>query len=192
MSNGSGFPPVIEGREPGGTRAERCALKPEFILDKLEENRGPVLWVDFDAIVRMRPDLLASAECDFAAHKGEGWCLASGTTFFNYKDSGLELCREWAKACRIESPACDHELLDFAWAEVASRRNLHTTWLPEQYLRVFDNRGKSSRPTVIEHYGGSQTAKAERGHMGHGRQGARSRCGWPGPRLAWPWISPRV
>lgn len=99
-----GFEYRIEGIEPFGKWHEHTCYKPTFILQKMEELKRPVVWIDADAEIVQKPSF--PFHCDMALRICDEYpadhpsYLYAGTLFFNYTVSALELVKDWSLACQ--------------------------------------------------------------------------------------------
>lgn len=92
------IPNKIELLPSTGSYLKNTCLKPQFILDKLNELKSPVLWVDCDGTILDVP--IFSKSFDFAARKkplGNNRTWHVGTMWFNYTPSMLDFIEEWIK-----------------------------------------------------------------------------------------------
>ncbi len=145
-----------------GSWEANCALKPSFLLAMWRDKRGPFLWVDADAILHRRPDLLINAACDFAIHKVDLWEFASGTVFFNNTPLAGLLLQRWEALCRCYPHIWDQRLLDAAWEELMREHPLVTQWLPVAYTLIYDRpeAATTKQLPVIVHHQASRRLKS--------------------------------
>lgn len=99
-----------------GSWIENTRLKSQFVHEKLEEHKRPVLWIDGDSRILKSP-LGISKLADFAAVRARPpttKIFYAGTLFFNYTDAGRDFAQRWAE-CSIKGS--DHAALDKIWQE---------------------------------------------------------------------------
>lgn len=131
-----------------------CRLKASFILDRLQQLKQPVLWIDVDGSLLKLPVELLELSQDYdvglrprrVVHSnGYEWHV--GTLWFNYTDSALNFLTTYATHGR----GTDENKLQQAWT--AHRLNLKVYELPETYFVVINNNNRKNLPkdTVIAH-----------------------------------------
>ncbi|MGE0461996.1 MAG: methyltransferase domain-containing protein [Vicinamibacterales bacterium] len=157
-----GVPHHIQGLPERGSWEANCAQKAAFIHQCWRERGEPLLWVDADARLHDRPDLLRDADVDFAIHRVDGWQFASGTIFFNNTPLAGVLLDGWERLCRQHPHVLDQVLLDVAWEEVTRRHPLSTRWLPSAYTLICDHPDAraGAEPPVIVHHQASRRFKS--------------------------------
>lgn len=75
---------------------DAVALKPEYLLDRRLKLRGPLLYIDVDAVVHINcAEYFDNLDCDFGVHWLEGTRLLSGTLYFGDTDNAEILLRKW-------------------------------------------------------------------------------------------------
>lgn len=142
-----------------GTRwEENCARKAAFVRAQWEASDVPVVWLDADATVEKVPDLFSAIDCDFAAHKWQGWQLGSGTLYFGKTDLARALLDRWVVRCEADPTGWDQDHLQSAWCDVSAAAPLRTVWLPRAYLQIFD--APIEEEPVIVHWQASRAVRA--------------------------------
>lgn len=149
-----------------GSWERNCAYKARFLSEAFHRLRRPMLWVDADAVLRARPELverlagLASSGVlggtDFAIHRVDGWEFASGTLFFNQTSAAEELLARWTRMCESDPAVWDQVHLASVWEQTVADRPLTTFWLPQSYTKIFDREAESGLAPVVEHYQASR------------------------------------
>lgn len=130
-----------------GSYLKNTCLKPQFILDKLNELKSPVLWVDVDASLYGYPDCKYAV--DFAArrmpeHRDRTWHV--GTMWFNYTPVMISFIQKWIENTGNLS---DESALDRTWREIGD--TITTADLPPEYFYI-EKKGRSiPNGTVIMH-----------------------------------------
>lgn len=141
---------------PQPTWEAACAKKASFIAERMREHDRPVLWVDADAVMRGVPELLRKPGVDtaFCVYRGEKF--ASGTVYFAPTPMGELLLGEWCARCEAEPDVWDQVHLELAWERVSREHPLSTMWLPERYLKIFDDERTTIGEPVIEQFQASR------------------------------------
>lgn len=145
----------IVSRETRGDWQLNAFAKADVCRTAWRQLGQPILWVDADAVIHARPELLRGATADFAIHKWKGTHFASGTVFFNQTLGAARLLHRWVEHCATGDDWSDQPLLERAWHEVP----VDTLWLPRSYCQIFDAR-REDRP-VIEHFQASRTQRVK-------------------------------
>lgn len=134
-----------------GKWAHNCAMKPQFIAEMQERYPGrPLVYLDADARVRRRPDLLHAMApgVDLACHYLDKSELLSGTLYIGGTIGAVELVQAWHERCRNNPDVWDQRHLQ----DTVAAGDWTIEYLPESYCRIFD-RQKPMSPDqiVIEH-----------------------------------------
>jgi hypothetical protein len=181
-----GIPHEIEALQAWGDWYDHTAHKAEFIREKRDRLRGPLLWIDTDAVVhediRSYFEELGDFGVDFGAHyfrgpgkghdrtqvRAEGWRLLSGTTFWGDTDKAMSLLRTWCGLNkRLQSEGCRQgggQKNLWYLTTVMKKEGLKIARLPGSYCWVFDKPwayAKDERP-IIEHTIASRDHRANR------------------------------
>ena len=153
--------------EDRGSWSANCCYKPEFLLKKLEEHGGPVVWVDADSVVLQNPDFFDDCYADVALYvndhvePSDNAKILTGTMFANNTASAKKLLELWQKEGERMLESFKGRVLD----QVALRRVvLHYPTivemkrLPERYIRIVRNREdrENTSDGVIVHYQASR------------------------------------
>jgi hypothetical protein len=140
-----------------------CYYKPSFILEMMERFRQPVVWVDIDARIRQRPDLILHMppEVDF------GYCLTTsslqnlkvlrdgygkvkivtgGTIYLSASEAALELVRRWVELCKHRDYYSDQQVLTEVFGEYRPEGLVAMEMPQHQYCCC-----RRNRHAVIEH-----------------------------------------
>jgi hypothetical protein len=98
------IPHRIEGVPSSGSWSMNCAFKPIFILQKLEELRRPLLWVDADAVFLRKMEPVFDYSSDFGVRLYD--CpddhpsrIVSATLFINATERARNAVKLWAEEC---------------------------------------------------------------------------------------------
>ena len=142
----------IVALESLGSWEANTAAKASVCRLAWEQVGRPILWVDADAVIHQRPELLRGASADFAVHRWKGQYFASGTVFFNQTPMARQLLNRWVHRCAadLDRATLDQTHLEDAWKELI----LQTTFLPRSYCQIFD--APRDEPPVIEHFQASR------------------------------------
>jgi hypothetical protein len=99
-------------RSKQATWVRNCARKPSFLVDRRQALRGPLLYLDVDAVVHRDPwPLLAGFDADIGAYfPHDGW-LHGATLALPDTSACLALLREWRDRCDADPTAWDQRVL---------------------------------------------------------------------------------
>lgn len=158
-----------------GSWQRNCQRKPAFLRAMLAAQRRPVVWIDADARVRTRPDVLLDMPrgVDVAVHNyglsGGREEVLSGTVYLAYSAPALTLLESWQARCVERPHAYDQQCLQDALSGGWGGERMQ---LPAEYCFIFDvfrapfyrrNHPEVGEP-VIEHLQHSRVVRAaERG-----------------------------
>lgn len=155
-----------------GSWERNCAYKPLFLLEKLEQFKRPLFWVDADAVFIQKPQYLELFEKDFAVRINHAWGAShpsqvmSGSLYINATLGAERVLKSWAKECldRLSDPFRSEEL----WDQVALRDVINRgvpgaaiEALPSGYTTIIDHphEGSDLKHVVIGHYQASRRFK---------------------------------
>ncbi len=162
----------IEGIETAGSWELNCAFKPLFLLQKLQEHKRSLLWVDADAVFVQKPMWIPSFTGDIAVriysqcptnHPSK---INSATVYLNATESGEQLVKLWAKE-GLEQIKSRERKEEF-WDQIALKDVLCLSgWkgvvgiLPVAYCSIFEHPEdkKMCSSPVIEQYQASRLYK---------------------------------
>ena len=157
------IPVFIEIFESKGDWVKNAAIKASFLQKMREAIRGPILYVDVDAVFHEDPRdyLLMLSDCDLAVHfdcKDDH--LMSGTMLINDTPEASALMQEWVTYCHENPEAWDQKALEIILEQHPEYR-CHK--LPVVFCWVFDREYNFTRneglPIYIEHLQASRSAK---------------------------------
>lgn len=140
--------------------AVRC--KPGILRQLREKLRGPLLYVDVDAVVHADPWPYLrgySADVAVAGHRDEQ--IISGTILINDTPGALKLIDTWIEAQQADPTAWDQHALQTAALLPKDAAGYRVDFLPPEMCRVFDRRYKPPIEAVIEHLQASRERNAE-------------------------------
>lgn len=127
--------------------------KPRFLLEQRRRTRGPLLYVDVDAVVHSDPwPYLRGYGGDVAVAGHHGEAVISGTILLNDTPGALAVLEEWT-SLQDASP----ELWDQQCLETLVKRRLSQTcgvriqFLPPEMCCVFNRKFNPPITPVIEH-----------------------------------------
>ncbi|NGX38755.1 MAG: hypothetical protein KR126chlam1_00065 [Chlamydiae bacterium] len=162
----------IEGVESFGTRELNCTFKPFFLLQKLQELKKPLLWIDADGVVVQKPKWQEAFAADLAVrmhpeladdHRSK---VITSTVFIRPTDGAKVLLKLWIKQC--QETLLDPNRTDEFWDQTALRdailkrpSGISVSALPLSYAKIFDHptdRLLAPEP-VIEHFQASRRFK---------------------------------
>lgn len=167
-----GLEHLVEPIASFGSWEKNCCYKPLFLLEKLQQLRRPLFWVDADGVFVKEPQWLDVFEKDLAvrinqdldnAHPSK---VITGSVFINATQGAVSVLKCWAQECidSFANPTRTHEV----WDQIALRdvflRGTHGAQigaLPLGYMAIADHpldQQKSSE-FVITHYQASRRLK---------------------------------
>lgn len=131
-----------------------CRLKAEFILQRLQELKTPLLWIDVDGSLLKTPVELSKLSQNYDVglrprrvihSNGYNWHV--GTMWFNYTGPALEFLTTYATT----ASGTDEHKLQQAWLK--HQHNIRVYTLPEKYFVVINSSNRKNLPedTVIAH-----------------------------------------
>lgn len=148
----------LQGYQSRGCWVANCGIKPEFLLDCLNQFDEPILYVDADSIVRREPEI----DCDesialyYKKHKNGSRELLSGTIYL--KPDAKNLVNLWIQEQNKHKDRWDQKTLD----AVINRENIKVHVLPQGYTKIYDNDWEEEPGLVyVEHYQASRKHKKD-------------------------------
>lgn len=112
-----GVPYNISERESRGNYGANCLMKPEFILEKLKEERSPIIWMDCDTDFKFpfTEFNYVKEDIGMATHSGDLSGIKASPLYFNYTPGAFKIIREWvvhSRAAYVRNiPELDHDAL---------------------------------------------------------------------------------
>jgi hypothetical protein len=104
---------VIEEIPSQGSRELNAAFKPQFILQKIEELKRAVLWVEPTYHFVKKPKWSDYKKCDLSVGIDELLSgnhparIHSGAIFVNHTPEAISLLKEWIQECKEHLPLKD-------------------------------------------------------------------------------------
>lgn len=162
----------IEGVDSKGSWELNCAFKPFFILNKIEQHKRGVIWVDADALFMRKPAFIPHFRADLAVRvNAECPCdhdskINSGTIYANFTPQSLYLLGIWAQITLNELTTSPRKR-EF-WDQISLREAIYSpahaaniAILPISYLKIYDHPGdaKACKKATIVHYQASRLCK---------------------------------
>lgn len=174
-----GLPVDIAEMKSAGSWVRNAGMKPAVLVEMRKKHRGPLLYVDVDAVFHRNPwPGLAHLDCDMAAYYEPAGNLLSGTLFINDTPAAAEMLDEWVRASADAPDEWDQRVLGRIVAEDAARcsRRYRFQTLPVSYCWVFD---KIDNPPCgeifVEHLQASREAKKRKRMFGRVGKGVKRR-----------------
>ncbi len=94
-----------------GSWVRNASLKPTFLVQQREKRRGPLLYVDVDAVFHRDPwPALAELDCDIAVYRERGR-LISATILINDTPAAREILAKWKQRCDENPDVWDQVVL---------------------------------------------------------------------------------
>jgi hypothetical protein len=141
-------------KESLGSYRENCLSKPKFILDKLNEYKTPLVWIDVDTVFRNKPDhfyaeALINIDLAFSSSNPNLTGMKASPLYFNYNELSKLFLEDWIQVCTdvLENMDInfDHESL-FGMVAKHSDTMQYGVFPPEYCVWP----GQSNEDTVIE------------------------------------------
>lgn len=153
------IPHIIKGFPSRNSWVENCAIKPEFILEMLEDNREDILYLDADARVFSDLQYFHTVTADIGVHYRQGVELLSGTLFFKNNHKTKHLVHTWVREQKQHKNKWDQKVLAscIAMQDVMDWK-LQIHKLPVDYCQIFDNKPQAAFPQIV-HYQASRKYK---------------------------------
>ncbi|WP_100113978.1 putative nucleotide-diphospho-sugar transferase [Snodgrassella alvi] len=154
---------VIESQ---GNWIKNTSFKSDFLQKIRHELRGPILYVDVDAVFHRSPlEYLSALDCDIAFCRDlQDGHLMSGTLFLQDTTLAIELMDEWSKQCKLRPDVWDQKVLQDIIDNNINQQKYHIQELPISFCWIFDresNLKQSVEYIYIEHLQASRSAGNE-------------------------------
>lgn len=147
-----------------GSWVRNAALKPTFLVEARKAHRGPMLYVDVDAVFHRDPwSALADFDCDVAVYREEGNRLISATILFGDTPAAMRLLDVWKERCDRDPDIWDQVVLEQILDEDRASGNpqYRVGALPVSFCWIFDRLSNAKSDAVfIEQLQASRQAKA--------------------------------
>lgn len=141
---------------PGASWEATTCAKASVCRDAWRRLERPILWVDADAVIHRRPNLLLGSSADFAVHRWKHKLhIITATVFFNQTRAAGDLLDAWVARCAADHTVSDQEHLDRLWKTMP---DLLIQWLPRSYCQIFDA-AREDPDIVIEQFQASRLRK---------------------------------
>lgn len=145
------------------------AFKPSFIAEMRKTVKGPILYVDADAIILkdIRP-FFESITSDIAVHYINDTRLLSGTLFINDTPDAYLLVDEWQKRMALNPTEWDQIILQQVLDQWVIEGKVSLTKLPPEYTFIFDTSLNTYGNTVepcIEHLQASRDMRWKKRYL---------------------------
>jgi hypothetical protein len=109
----------LEEKKSLGSYRNNCLSKPQFIKDKLEQFKEPLVWVDVDTVFRRYPDSFdqvpENVDVAFSSSMGNLRGMKASPLYFSYNERSMFFIDEWInRSARVLSEMdtnFDHEVL---------------------------------------------------------------------------------
>lgn len=145
-----------------GSWVRNAALKPTFLLNVREVHRGPLLYVDVDAVFHKDPwPELDAIDADIGVFYSREGNLISATIYLADTVEVLELLRQWKDACDYQPEIWDQVTLQEILSKICDDR-LTVARLPVSFCWVFDRyKNEFSAEVYIEQLQASRQATSK-------------------------------
>lgn len=160
----------IEPIASQGSWEKNCCFKPIYLLEKLQQFKKPIFWVDADAVFVKRPQWRGGFDADLAIRINETLedkhCskVNTGSIFVNATLGAVDLLKCWGQEC-YDSLINTEKRLE-VWDQIALRdvilrkaSSVKIDNLPLEYMAIVDDFGNHKDDAVIVHYQASRRFK---------------------------------
>ncbi len=156
-----GLPVELTPMDSAGSWVRNAGLKAGFLRAARQRLRGPLVYVDVDAVFHGDPwPLLSTFDCDVAVHvtgKGE---LQSGTILLNDTPATATLLEDWVAATEANPDEWDQRVLHRVIDEAVENGRLKFIRLPNTLCWITDRKDeRPNGPIIIEHLQASRELK---------------------------------
>ncbi|MBB3385328.1 putative nucleotide-diphospho-sugar transferase (plasmid) [Rhizobium sp. WW22] len=124
-----------------GSWVLNAGLKPGFLLQERARLRGPLLYVDVDAVFHRNPwPELRKLECDIAVYYEGDERLISATILINDTPGAAQLIERWREGCLAKPDVWDQVVLEEIITEDAAsaKPQFKVAKLPASFCWIFD------------------------------------------------------
>lgn len=124
-----------------GSWVRNAGLKPGFLMQERAQLRGPLLYVDVDAVFHRNPwPELRKLDCDIAVYYEANGRLISATILINDTAEAALLLERWREGCLASSEVWDQLVLEQILAEDAASAHprFRVVKLPVSFCWIFD------------------------------------------------------
>lgn len=137
---------IVEKQTTGNYKLN-CNIKPEFILETINNLKRPVLWVDVDCSIMKYPELLAIDPLyDLALNKtpwnDNRWSV--GHIYVNFTPTSINFIQVWIDHTKS---TIDHIAFDRA---IEEHNNLRIFELPPEYFSIMNN--PNNKPDTSKYF----------------------------------------
>lgn len=145
----------IQGVKLDGTWRENLHYKPVFIKEMLDKHQESVFWLDADAVVRGKPNLLYSTKCDVAFAMHNGFILNGAALYFANTKMARNILDRWVKFDKAHL-ASDLVLDQTTLQLVVTGYDMWETdttimILPPSYCKIFDSKSQEwAQPVIVQ------------------------------------------
>ncbi|MFS8050898.1 putative nucleotide-diphospho-sugar transferase [Rhizobium sp. BR 314] len=162
-----------------GSWVLNASLKPGFLLQERTRLRGPLLYVDVDAVFHRNPwPELQKLDCDIALYYEADGRLLSGTILLNDTPATARLLDLWREGCLANPDTWDQLVLEeiIARDEKSTNPQFRVLKLPVSFCWIFDRvENEDVREVFIEHLQASREAKKRKLWFGRIRKRLKRR-----------------
>ena len=127
--------------------------KPDFVLNMRKHIRGPLLYVDVDAVVHANPwPYLRGYESDVAVSGHHGEAIISGTVLINDTPGAMRFLQEWSTEQKMSPKLWDQHCLEkITKRHRRGKDGVTVDYLPPELCCVFNRKFSPPILPVIEH-----------------------------------------
>lgn len=145
-----------------GSWKRNTGIKPEFILDMLDNYKCNIVYLDADCVVKKYPDIFDNFSDDigiFFAPDGDDFSnkVLTGTIIFNNNEKVKNFIKKWIIAQNSNENFTDQDSMELVLTDDVEISFLN---LPFSYVKIFDK--EINTESVIEHYQASRKYNEEK------------------------------
>lgn len=149
--------------EDRGSWKKNTGIKPEFILDMLNDNECNIVYLDADCVVKKYPELFDDFSDDIGVFFTQGRKdfkknkILTGTLIFNNNKKVKNFVKRWVESQKSNDDYNDQDSMEKILNDDSSIKYLD---LPFSYVKIFDK--EADTESVIEHYQASRKYNYEK------------------------------
>lgn len=148
--------------EDHGSWEKNTQQKPVIIKQAMEIHKVPILWVDVDAEFKEYPSLFLTTTADIMFHWIAEWHEALvGTIYFDYNERVLEFLDKWIELNNQNDLPDGKNFQELILKDIT----LSKSFIPKEYINIFDNQYTQTDKPVITHYQASRRNKGSKSEM---------------------------
>ncbi len=127
---------------PKSSWVENCALKPKILSEARQRIKGPILYIDVDAVVHKNPwPYLSQYDGDMAVYVHQNGELISSAIYLNDTPEALEILDRWVELQNRNRHVWDQRVLqEIMEDDEKGAKRYRIQRLPPNFTYIFDKR----------------------------------------------------